>query len=281
MAESHPECRRFYYCSTAYSKGINSFNAEGSGTHIGAEVVNPYQASKWVAELNLEALSKRHSLPVTIFRPSIIVGHETSGWSGSTVFGPYGIMMALHKISKMGFDKYKLDLPRTAVPNCIPVNRVVEAMFGLSSRSAAHEELEFFNCTATSGLSMEEWTKIIERHLNRSIEFGQGQSLGDYFVNKVIRLNRDFIDKTWHFDSTSLAKTIPLQFQPYHLDHKTCEVLVSAFTKELPALSKSFGAGRKRGLADTLRNYAGLNIRYEKVPIKFSDVITILKRLSS
>jgi thioester reductase-like protein len=48
---------------------------------VGQRFRNPYEQSKFEAELAVRAYAER--LPITIVRPSIIVGDRHSGWTAS------------------------------------------------------------------------------------------------------------------------------------------------------------------------------------------------------
>jgi thioester reductase-like protein len=73
--------RRFAHVSTAYVAGTH---AGGFGEHElerGQGFNNTYERSKWEAERLVRAHFSR--LPIQVFRPSIVVGDERSGWTPS------------------------------------------------------------------------------------------------------------------------------------------------------------------------------------------------------
>ncbi len=73
--------RRFVYISTAYVAGehVGGFNEDD--LEVGQGFRNPYERSKFEAESML--VQRRGRLPLTIVRPSIIVGDSRSGWTNS------------------------------------------------------------------------------------------------------------------------------------------------------------------------------------------------------
>ena len=84
MLELAAECRtltRFAHVSTAYVAGDHSGDFAETDRDLGQGFNNTYEQSKWEAE----RLVGEHAseLPVQIFRPSIVVGHERSGWTAS------------------------------------------------------------------------------------------------------------------------------------------------------------------------------------------------------
>lgn len=279
LESTHPECRRFYYCSTAFTQGVNAFASRTRGSHLASEVVNSYQASKWVAELNLELMASRSTLPLTIFRPSIIMGDEQTGWNGDSLFGPYGMAFALYKVRQMGFQHFHLDLSPDAVPNAIPINRVVQAMSALTARQEQPKQLEFFTCGAASGPSMDECFDSLRQYLDISIAFGRPRTLGDHLVNKVVQLNRTFTDKTWVFDNETLACEIPHDYQPYVLTGPMVDKLMRQF---IETVKQNKLARVTSGSTDHLKQFLGMfgvEYRYSTVPVSGRDVKVLAQQL--
>jgi len=84
MLELAAECStltRFAHVSTAYVAGDHSGDFAETDHDLGQGFNNTYEQSKWEGE----RLIGEHAseLPVQIFRPSIVVGHERSGWTAS------------------------------------------------------------------------------------------------------------------------------------------------------------------------------------------------------
>jgi thioester reductase-like protein len=73
--------RRFAHVSTAYVAGTHRGRFGEDDLERGQGFHNTYERSKWEAE----RLVRRHAerLPVQVFRPSIVVGDERSGWTAS------------------------------------------------------------------------------------------------------------------------------------------------------------------------------------------------------
>jgi nucleoside-diphosphate-sugar epimerase len=72
---------RFAHVSTAYVAGDHRGDFSELDHDLGQGFNNTYEQSKWESE----QLVREHGehLPVQIFRPSIVVGHERSGWTAS------------------------------------------------------------------------------------------------------------------------------------------------------------------------------------------------------
>jgi thioester reductase-like protein len=73
--------RRFTYISTAYVAGLHRGPFREDDLDVGQRFRNPYEQSKFESE----QLVRRHGerLPVTVVRPSIIVGDSRTGWTAS------------------------------------------------------------------------------------------------------------------------------------------------------------------------------------------------------
>jgi thioester reductase-like protein len=73
--------RRFTYISTAYVAGEHRGRFSEDDLDVGQRFRNPYEQSKFEAECLVAQQRKR--LPVTVLRPSIIVGERSNGWTVS------------------------------------------------------------------------------------------------------------------------------------------------------------------------------------------------------
>jgi nucleoside-diphosphate-sugar epimerase len=68
----------FHYVSTAYATGISSSHCLETPV-ISEKFVNVYEETKARAEKEIAALCKRHSIPYSIIRPSIVYGDSRTG----------------------------------------------------------------------------------------------------------------------------------------------------------------------------------------------------------
>lgn len=81
LATALPRLRRFTYVSTAYVAGEHRGRFGEDDLDVGQRFRNPYEQSKFEAERLVRSFAER--LPVTIVRPSIIVGDRFSGWTAA------------------------------------------------------------------------------------------------------------------------------------------------------------------------------------------------------
>src|SRR4030095_6710247 len=88
FARSCTRLERFSYVSTAYVSGEPGGLFREDELAVGQEFRNPYERSKFEAELALR--SEGADLPLQILRPSIVVGDSTTGRTSSfnVLYGP-------------------------------------------------------------------------------------------------------------------------------------------------------------------------------------------------
>jgi nucleoside-diphosphate-sugar epimerase len=72
---------RYAHISTAYVAGTHRGAFTEDQLDVGQDFRNPYEQSKFEAERLVRAQAGR--LPIQIFRPSIVVGERTTGWTAS------------------------------------------------------------------------------------------------------------------------------------------------------------------------------------------------------
>ena len=80
--------RRMTYVSTAYVSGKRSGAVREDELDAGQGFRNSYEQSKHEAETMVR--SHQHALPITVARPSIVVGERGTGWTSSfnVIYGP-------------------------------------------------------------------------------------------------------------------------------------------------------------------------------------------------
>ena len=116
--------RRFTYVSTAYVAGEHRGVFREDDLDVGQRFRNPYEQSKFEAEQL--ACSWRDRLPITVVRPSIIVGDSVSGWTASfnVLYWP---LRALHR------GAYPILPARRGAPvDVVSVDYVADAICALS-----------------------------------------------------------------------------------------------------------------------------------------------------
>jgi thioester reductase-like protein len=125
--------RRFAYVSTAYVAGDHEGTFREDQLELGQGFRNSYERSKFEAERLVRRAAER--LPVQIFRPSIIVGEEHSGWTASfnVLYPP---LRAFHSGALVA-----LPARRSTPVDVVPVDYVADAIFELANQDAEADEV--------------------------------------------------------------------------------------------------------------------------------------------
>jgi thioester reductase-like protein len=131
FARTLPGLRRYNYVSTCYVAGRRRGVILESELRHDAGFRNYYEESKYLAELEVEAL--KSELPITIHRPSVVCGDsrtgETAKYDGIYYLIRYLLRMPRLSLFNIGNRKVSLNL--------VPVDFVVEAMTALASDERA------------------------------------------------------------------------------------------------------------------------------------------------
>jgi len=127
LCAAHGELRRFSHVSTAYVAGTATGVFDEDDHDVGQSFRNSYERTKWEAERLVRAHAER--LPVQIFRPSIVVGEQATGWTAAfnVIYGP------LRAYAK-GDAVPVVPGRRSAPVDVVPVDYVADAIFELASR---------------------------------------------------------------------------------------------------------------------------------------------------
>lgn len=156
-AAANGRFERFNYASTAYISGTVRGPFRETDINVGQGFFNAYEQSKMEAELLVEAL--KASVPVTVYRPSMIVGESLTGRIRN-FFGIYEFL----KLAQMG----KLPiLPADplARPDLVPLDYVADALVSLSRDPGAVGRT--YNLTA--GLQRSESIRTIVEAIRDSV----------------------------------------------------------------------------------------------------------------
>ncbi len=119
--------KRYNHFSTAYVCGNRTGVIMEEEFNEGQTFLNPFEQTQYEAEK--EVRKHMGDLPITIYRPSLIVGHSATG-QVDHLSGPYALFEPMVKLA--------MDLPMLlpgsgAAPlNMVPVDYVVAALYALS-----------------------------------------------------------------------------------------------------------------------------------------------------
>jgi thioester reductase-like protein len=132
LVETFPRLRRYHYVSTCYVAGRRTGVIRETELRHTAGFRNHYEETKYLAELEVEALKER--LPITIHRPAVVCGDSHTGETDK-YDGIYYLIDYLSKwpdlLSLFNIGSREVRL------NIIPVDCVVEAIVALAKDDRA------------------------------------------------------------------------------------------------------------------------------------------------
>jgi long-chain acyl-CoA synthetase len=120
--------RRFAHVSTAYVAGTHRGVSDEAGLDRGQGFHNSYERSKWEAERMVRAEAEH--MPVQVFRPSIVVGDELTGWTSS-----FNVIYTPLRAFARGAMPV-VPARRSAPVDIVPVSYVARAILGLADAGA-------------------------------------------------------------------------------------------------------------------------------------------------
>ena len=133
FAHRCPALRRLHYVSTCYISG----RYDGVFTELmleeGQQFNNWYEETKYLAEVLVQRAS-RGGLPVSIYRPAVVVGDSTTGMT-QKFDGPYFVMQWLLRQPRIALMPV-VGNPLVCVLNVVPRDFVVDAIAYLSAHVA-------------------------------------------------------------------------------------------------------------------------------------------------
>ncbi len=180
LALSIKNLRRYNYISTCYVAGKRRGEILESELEHDAGFRNYYEETKYLAETEVERLKAQ--LPVTIFRPSVVVGDSETGETAK-YDGIYYLILYLRKapsvlrLVNVGNDRVRLNL--------VPVDFVVDAIAALSSdASTLGKTLQIAD---PSPLTTAELFDVIAKELTgRKSEFRPPAKLVEWMLERSI-----------------------------------------------------------------------------------------------
>ena len=198
-----PACRRFFYVSTAYVAGMSGGEV-AEELHTYGPMVNTYQVSKWSAEQSLHLLALRSPLPVTIFRPSVVIGHRRTGWAHRNGFGFYMFLDAMKAIAQAGHKELSVDIVGDSRPDLISIDQLVADACALTFRQHQGVDFEVFHCTGGRSERMADIVRMWGEVAGIRATLGAPVTTLDQRFDRAIEPNRRFANGDWDFSREKL-----------------------------------------------------------------------------
>jgi nucleoside-diphosphate-sugar epimerase len=218
-AQHAPHCQRFYHVSTAYTAGFGVDEVRET-VHLAPKLINAYQLSKWTAETSLlqhHREQARH-LPVTLFRPSVVIGHQHTGWSTGVSFGLFCLAEGLLHAKRREAHQVRLDLNGQARLNLVCIDTVVRRALALLEAPTHRQPEEIFHCVGDDTFALAEALAATGDLLGLSVAFGPSPLAVDAEIHRLIEKNKPFADATWHFHADRLRRVLGEAYGPHTLN---------------------------------------------------------------
>lgn len=126
--------KRYHHISSAYvvGKGMSHGDLHKDNASSTKGFNNAYEETKYIGESLVQKYTSLFRLPVTIYRPSIIIGSSRSGYT-KCFKGLYSFAKALYSISKYAYDKpFRIFGDREAVINLVPIDYVADSIVAIA-----------------------------------------------------------------------------------------------------------------------------------------------------
>jgi nucleoside-diphosphate-sugar epimerase len=205
-----PGCRRFFYVSTAYTSG-NGRQIHTEDLHFSPEHVNPYQMSKWAAEMSLNAMHQKHGLPLTLFRPSVVVGHSRNGFYNGQSFGIYAYAHLYERLHQLGVRKVHVEARSETTLDVVPIDSVAANAMALTSL-ALEAKMEPMNVVHSTGTPMKstDLAAALERVYGvTSVMNSKPRSSIDHSLDQVLSIYKRFNSDNIRFDKSRMLSLVP------------------------------------------------------------------------
>ncbi len=159
-----PKLRRFQYVSTCYVSGRYAGTFTEDMLEEGQRFNNFYEETKYLAEVEVQR-AMREGMPVTIYRPSVVVGDSESG-ATQKYDGPYYALQWILRQPRLAVMPVVGDGSSTRF-NVVPRNFVVDAIASLSAREES--EGRVYQLADPHPLTINEMLRVFGRRTHRRL----------------------------------------------------------------------------------------------------------------
>lgn len=237
ISEESLKCTRFFYVSTAYTGGSEP-GVKREVLHSRPQLINPYQITKWSTEMSLATqVMQGASLPVTIFRPAVVIGDTRTGYYPGSPFGIYMYIQAIRSAKKLGAQRLTVDLNLESRLQMVPIETLIANALALSDREQGArrekmEPLEIYHVTGQR-VSNELTLESARRIIGLDVKVGQPESTFDFFADKICSWVKRFGNGDIHFDDSKLQEVLGENYVPTVMGQKEFDTLFTWYTENL------------------------------------------------
>jgi thioester reductase-like protein len=159
LCQQRGRLEHFAYVSTAYVAGTHEGEFTEDDLDVGQDFRNSYERSKFEAEQLVRDYADR--LPIQIFRPSIIVGEHSSGWTMS-----FNVLYSPLKAFVRGALP-AIPADPDAPVDVVPVDYVADAVFELANRPARRGGETYHLVAGSSATTVGRLVELFASYLGR------------------------------------------------------------------------------------------------------------------
>ena len=205
FSEQHSHTKRFYYMSTAYVAG-NIGSDVDEALHMSPVLGNSYQVTKFTTEQTL-SLASQQGNPLTIARPSIVIGHQKTGWANFKPYGLYMFARGFFNLAKLT-SKIRMSIPADAATNLVSIDNVITQAQLLSETKENRPHHEVFHLVSACNMNTRTLLSTVANEIGLTLIYEQAQSLLERKLEKFIEPNRLYSTQTWNFRIDKLRATL-------------------------------------------------------------------------
>jgi len=164
LAARCDELRRFQYVSTCYVSGRYSGIFRESDLECGQRFNNFYEETKYLAEVEVQR-RMADGLPVTVYRPAVVVGNSRTG-ATQKFDGPYYVIQWLLRQPRFAVMPMIGDVRRHSL-NVVPCDYVVDAIAYLSG--VEHSSGTVYQLADPNPTDIDEMVRLIGGAADRKV----------------------------------------------------------------------------------------------------------------
>ncbi|RYZ58284.1 MAG: NAD-dependent epimerase/dehydratase family protein [Proteobacteria bacterium] len=269
VGEMSPDCQRFFYVSTAYTGGAEP-GLKKEVLHTHPQLINPYQVTKWSTEMSLATQVMQGSqLPVTLFRPAVVIGDTRTGYYPGSPFGIYMYFQALKSAKALGAEKLTIDLNLDSSLQMVPIEVLIGNAMALSARVSAGtacDPLEIFHITGQP-VSNSLCLKVAKKIMNLEVNIGEPETTLDFFADKICGWVKRFGNGHITFDDSKLQDVLGEAYVPTNMGEDEFRTLFTWYNEHLneQQKKKSNGPSMKQSMGLKFLDRFATKKRKEKV----------------
>ena len=175
------QLRRLQYVSTCYVSGRHDGTFRESDLEKGQAFNNYYEETKYLAEVDVQA-AMRDGLPVTIYRPAIVVGDSRTG-ATQKYDGPYFAIRWLLRQPRLAVMPI-VGNPDATVVNLVPRDFIVEAISFLATQD--HSAGKVYQLADPNPLTVRELIDCVANATGRSVvRLPLGPKVAKFAIDRI------------------------------------------------------------------------------------------------